>query len=263
MILGQRTKIDSKARVMLPESVRQMFDITTGDALHWIDVSTEGDDLIFRVRVSRQGTPPNSERTENADETRKRVNPIVEILERLERVEAHLRYIKPSKEDIVSRIKKIVDEKGYIAWSMVTKDELLFTMIKTRAKYERIMLNLAPSLNLKTELLGNKRIFYRDGFDVDKLKSKLALRQLRADDAEIMKMIKRHCEESGESKINIDTFLHENFPQFAENEYNEIRWKFMKLCEQNKDWGIVPLRIGHKYTDIVEKKAKISAGMVR
>lgn len=265
MNLGHRTKINVKGQVTIPEIVRHGFDIQPGTELKWLEVLLDSENnLVFKVQVLKENIKDVEGQREVEEE--KLTDPFAEIQNTLEELSekqdiiiSRLQSTSISKEDITRRIQEIIDKEGCITWTRVIEDEILCKCVRNREEYARIVTQLAAIFNWKTERIGIKRIFYKEGFDVDKLKRQSRWKQLKWDDKEVMEITKRHCDGTQEERINIDAFLRENFPQFTEREYDEARWNFMRLCNENPQWGLVPVKVGYCYSDYVEKKKEEEA----
>lgn len=265
MDIRARSKVSGKGGIIIPDLVRQGFSITAGDALEWLEVLIGSDNtLMFKLRLVKGSFSEENQLDREQDEhlhEERIVNPFLQMQNALEEISekqdiiiSRLQSTSISKEDITKRIQEIIEKEGCITWTRTMEDDILCKCFKCREEYARIVMQLAGMFNWKTELIGNKRIFYKEGFDVDKLKRQARWRQLKWNDREVMEITERHCRETQEERIDIDAFLRENFPQFTEREYDEARWKFMRLCNENPQWALVPVKVGYCYSDYVEKK---------
>lgn len=180
---------------------------------------------------------------------------IDEIINLLKDVSNRLNLIESSifgKEKAIEKIKELIKKHNYVSWEIFQNEKGTSLKINHCEKFHRLCKNLTEPDNLKTCKIGHTRIYYTNGFNIEKYRMQMNYKSLKHDDSEIMKIIHKHCKTSKDEKINIDKFISETFPQFNEKIKTDIKYGFMGLCEHNK-WGIKPLRENNRFTDVVVK----------
>lgn len=176
-------------------------------------------------------------------------NILLDIKEKID--EMHRIVIREDDKRIVERIKDIVEKQGYIDWSKIRDDEFLSKALPYNTKFHRLMVRILPENKWKGMRISGNYIYYKKGFDPEKIKTMIHSRRIKSEDPELMRMLKMYCDESNGRNVNLDAFLRKHFPHFGDRQRNDVIDRFRLLCRQNKEWKLVP----GKALDFVEKEA--------
>lgn len=174
---------------------------------------------------------------------------LLEIKEKID--EMHRVVIREDDKRVVGRIKGIVEKQGWVDWSTIRDDDFLSKALQHNTKFHRLMMKILPENKWKGMRISGNYIYYKKGFNPEKIKKTIYSRRIKPGDPELMHMLKMYCDESQDKNVNLDVFLSRHFPHFNERQRKDIVDRFRLLCRQNKEWKLVP----SKALDFVEKEA--------